>query len=160
MFAFPLIHPRELVEAHDLARDLHLNIRRVETRYASNPTLSFQDSLGERSIPHAIRAHRPHPRDHHTSLHSPTSDLNRAQELYNLGTENQKLKTDFLSPGRRHAGYRTASQALGCRRVEHVLVSYQEFNTRCKTGNAWDLASCLANRLPTRIRLGEKSQPI
>src|SRR6185295_18128229 len=28
------------------------------------------------------------------------------------------------------------------------FVSYQEFNTRCKTGNAWDLASCPANRLP------------
>src|SRR5260221_438099 len=61
MFAFPLVHPGKLVEVHDLARDLHLNFRRIEASNASNPAFSRQDSLGERSVPYAIGAHRPHP---------------------------------------------------------------------------------------------------
>ena len=75
MLAFPFLHPGQFVEVRDLARDLHLNFRRIETRNASNPAFPLQDSRGERSVPHTVRAHRPHACDHHTSLHSPTPML-------------------------------------------------------------------------------------
>ena len=75
MLAFPLFHPGQFVEVRNFARDLHLNFRRIETRNAPNPALPLQDSRGERSIPHAIRAYRPHARDHHTSFHSITPAL-------------------------------------------------------------------------------------
>ena len=72
MLTLPLVHPVQLIKVRNLARDLHRNFRRVETRDAPNPAFPRQYSLGERGVPNAIRAHRAHARNHHPSLHAVT----------------------------------------------------------------------------------------
>jgi hypothetical protein len=69
VFPFPLLHPVEFVEVVHLARDLHLDFRRVKQRDAPDSAFPGQNGLGKGLAPVSVRADRAHSRDHYATFH-------------------------------------------------------------------------------------------
>src|SRR5450432_3777367 len=69
MLAFFFLNPGKLVESADFAGYLDVNLRGIKARNAPHPAAPFEDGVGKRRSPQAVRTNHSHPCNHAASFH-------------------------------------------------------------------------------------------